>query len=307
MAASQIPVTEYDSGGLHLRVAGPPSDLLPYVAGYYRTEVADGVLVEDWLPPEEANLRVGSASTYLAGIGDDPLVDVPPGVISGPTDRVTHLRIGSGKFWGIGLSPAGWARFIRKPASEMTNSFTDIALTDIDPSLQALLDTLREDGDDIPRSVTRINETLRALLGKRPSAESTVHAVHLGIMSPNATSVAQLAAMAGKNPRTFERFCKRYFGFPPSILLRRQRFLRSLGKFMLDPSMRWINSLDTHYWDQAHFIRDFHAVMHMSPSEYAKRPHPVTNAAVQVTNQAVGVALQSLYHPNQSRESETGL
>ncbi|WP_201292826.1 hypothetical protein, partial [Cellulomonas citrea] len=183
---------------------------------YDHTEVEEGIVVEDWLPPEEANLRTGRANTYLAGIGDDPLVQVPPAVVSGPTDRVTHLRIEGGKFWGIGLSPAGWARVIGKPASDMANSFTEAAVADIAPSLKKMLDTLREDGDDIEKGVALINETLRLLLGKRPAAESTVHAVHLGIMSPDATSVARLAAMAGNNPRTFERFCKRYFGFPPS-------------------------------------------------------------------------------------------
>lgn len=307
MAERRVPITEYRSGGMRLRLAGAPPDLMPYVSGYYRTEVEDGIQVQDWLPPEEGNLRTGKADTYVAGIGSSTPVDVPPTVISGPTDRATHLRIGGGKFWGVGLSPAGWARIVRQPASTFANSFTDIALTEAPPELKTMLDTLREDGDDIESSVRLINSTLRELLGKRPAIESTVHAVHLGILSPDASSVAALSAMAGKNPRTFERFCKRHFGFPPSVLLRRQRFLRSLGKYMLDPSMKWINSLDTHYWDQAHFIRDFHAVMGMKPSEFAARSHPIIAAAVKVTADSAGVAMQALYHPGRSREAETGL
>ncbi|MEZ5681169.1 MAG: helix-turn-helix domain-containing protein [Erythrobacter sp.] len=307
MSKDRFPTTTFESGGLRLRLVSPPSDLVPYVSGYYRTEVADGVVVEDWLPPEEGNLRTGRASTYLAAIGGEPLVEVPPAVLSGPTDRGTQLRIGGGKFWGVGLSPAGWARIIRKPASEMANSFRDVWQTDTDPSLRSMLDRLREDGDDIDASAQLITETLRVLLGKRPPSESTVHAVHLGIISPEMTGAAELAAMAGLTPRTFERFCNRHFGFPPSALLRRQRFLRSLARYMLDPTMRWINSLDTHYWDQAHFIRDFRAVMNMTPSEYGERPHPIIGAAVQVTRASSGVAFQALYHPDQSRESETGL
>nr|WP_282099696.1 helix-turn-helix domain-containing protein [Qipengyuania qiaonensis] len=107
--------------------------------------------------------------------------------------------------------------------------------------------------------------------------------------------------MAGMKPRTFERFCKRHFGFAPSALLRRQRFLRSLGKYMLDPSMRWIGSLDTHYWDQAHFIREFRATMNMKPSEFAALPHPISGAAVRLTSMRAGVTMQALYHPDRSR------
>ncbi|MBO6527218.1 AraC family transcriptional regulator [Erythrobacter sp.] len=307
MQKSSLEVTDYESGGLKLRLIGPPPDLAPYLSAYYRTEIADGVIVEDWLPPEEGNLRTGRAEVYEAAIGNDPVVRVVPSVISGPTDRVTYLRIGGGKFWGIGLTPAGWVRFIGTPASHMTNRFGDIGgSADLEP-LQTMLDQLRDDGDDVERAATLINTTFRALLGERPEVDKTVRAVHLDFLSEDASSVAPIASGAGMNPRTFERFCKRHFGFPPRTLLKRQRFLRSLGQYMLDPSMRWIGSLDTHYWDQAHFIRDFRATMGMTPSEFASRPHPIITAAVSVTNAKAGVTMQALYHPARAGDSETGL
>ena len=307
MGDSAPPISEFQSGGLRLRLIGLPPDLTPYTMGCYRTEVAEGCLVEDWLPPEQANLRTGSAEIYQASIGDAALADVPPAVISGPTNRVTHLRIRNGKFWGIGLSPAGWARLVGCPASEMANSFRDIrTVAGLEP-LADLLDSLREDGDHLEECAARITTCLRALLGERPRTESAIHAVHLGLLSENTTSVAPLAALAGQNARTFERFCKRHFGFPAGTLLKKQRFLRSLGKYMLDPSMKWIDALDTHYWDQAHFIRDFKATMGMKPGEYAERAHPIVTAAVSVTNAAVGVAHQALHEPGQVTEDETGV
>ncbi|MFN2099149.1 helix-turn-helix domain-containing protein [Altererythrobacter sp. MF3-039] len=297
MSEESVNFAEHESNGLRLRLAGPPPDLAPYLSGYYRTEVAQGTTIEDWLPPEEANVRTGTAEIYEASIGEFPLATVPPAVLSGPTDKVTHLRIRNGKFWGIGFTPAGWARFIRIPASTMANRFSNIGETPADRSLADLLESLREDGDDLPNAVGRINATLRQLMGARPANESTIHAVHMSTLSPEATSVPPIAAMAGMSTRTFERFCKRHFGFTGGVLLRRQRFLRSLGKYMLDPSMRWISALDTHYADQAHFIRDFRAAMNMTPSDYAALAHPLVGAAVSVTNMGGGVAHQALYKP----------
>lgn len=302
-----IAVSEFSQGALRLRLVGPPPDLQPFVSGYYRTEVASGRVIEDCLPPEEANLRCGEGELYRAAIGDDALVDVPGDVVSGPTDRVTRLQIGGGKFWGIGLTPAGWARFFRFPANSMANRFADISATEADESIRDLLETLRKDGDDIEASVALINSTLRGLPDKSKPGEAGIRKAHLAIVADDAVSVYEVADALGMNLRTFERFCKRHLGFAPGALLRRQRFLRSLGKYMLDPSMRWINSLDTHYWDQAHFIREFRAVMNMTPSEYAALPHPIVAAAVAVTNAGSGVAMQALYHPDQPRESETGL
>ena len=94
-----------------------------------------------------------------------------------------------------------------------------------------------------------------------------------------------------------DRFCGRVFGFSPQLLLRRQRFIRSLAKFMLDPSLKWIDTLDTHYHDQAHFVRDFKRFMTMSPSEYARLPHPILAAAAHARMAVAGEAMQVLHSP----------
>ena len=75
--------------------------------------------------------------------------------------------------------------------------------------------------------------------------------------------------------RSLERLCGRYFGFPPKLLLRRQRFLRSLAQFMIDPGHTWSEAIDGQYYDQAQFVRDFRSFMGMTPSEYADAPHPI--------------------------------
>ena len=88
-------------------------------------------------------------------------------------------------------------------------------------------------------------------------------------------SVAALGERLGVGRRTLERLCVRYFGFPPKLLLRRQRFLRSLAQFMIDPRRTWSKAIDDQYYDQAQFVRDFRSFMGTTPSEYADAPHPI--------------------------------
>ena len=67
---------------------------------------------------------------------------------------------------------------------------------------------------------------------------------------------------------------------------------------MLDPSLKWLNTLDQQYHDQAHFVRDFKRFMGMSPSAYAKLDKPILMAAAQARMAIAGQAVQGLHDPN---------
>ena len=106
--------------------------------------------------------------------------------------------------------------------------------------------------------------------------EEQILACQEALRDPDMANVTELGARLGIGDRSLERLCGRYFGFPPKLLLRRQRFLRSLAQFMLDPHRRnWSEVLDGQYYDQAQFVRDFRSFMGMTPSEYADTPHPI--------------------------------
>ena len=122
--------------------------------------------------------------------------------------------------------------------------------------------------------------------------------VQKALLDPACHAVSGLAAATGMNARTLERFCGEFFGFPPQLLLRRQRFLRSLSQFMLDPSMKWIDAIDQHYHDQAHFVRDFKFFMHMTPREYSLLDHPVLSAAAKGRMETAGAPMQVLHQPD---------
>lgn len=296
-------VTRVDSSGIRLQIVTPPRDLAPYITAFYRTEAHAGLPVEDWLPPEWANLRVGTAQVYEAGIGRDAPRSVPTAVLSGPTSRVTRLRIADGEFWGVGLLPLGWAKFIGAPAGDFADRFCDAAGHPALTQLHHLIEHLAHLPGDMNRDLALLTATFRALLARPLPQHDAILRTHQAILSDRFTTVAALGEHLGTSTRTLERFARRHFGFAPKLLLRRQRFLRSLAKFMVDPSMNWIDSLDSHYHDQAQFVREFKHFMMMRPSDYAAMEHPIALTAVRARRAALGEPMQVLHVPEPSPET----
>ena len=126
-------------------------------------------------------------------------------------------------------------------------------------------------------------------------------AIHTALVDPDISTVSQLAETVGASDRTVERVCAKAFGFSPKLLLRRQRFIRSLSQYMLDPSLKWIGALDGHYHDQAQFVREFRQFMGMTPRQYGKLEHPILDAIVSERARLAGAAMQALDTPDGQR------
>ncbi|UIP07457.1 helix-turn-helix domain-containing protein [Erythrobacter sp. SDW2] len=277
----------------------PEADLAPYVTTLYHMEVGqigEGFLA-DWLHPEWGNLRFRDGSPVEAAVGDAPLAAVPQAVMTGPTSVCTRFRVRPGRFWGVGLLPLGWAHFCGGDASDYRDRFCDARADEACAAIAAIGDGLFDGVVDVVREAEHLQAGLRRLLDRQVSGEDRIAKVTAALVDPAVSSVAEFADHTAMSPRTLERLCRRVFGFPPKLLLRRQRFLRSLARYMMDPSMSWLGTLDSGYHDQAHFVRDFHRFMTMSPSTYAKLEHPILMAAMRGRMEAAGQAMQVLHQP----------
>ena len=280
----------------------PSPPLAPYITTYYLVEARlpyGGGMVEDWLHPEWGNLRISGGGQWQAAIGAAPLTDGPRMIASGPTSLCTHFTMGHGRCWGIGLLPAGWARFIDAPADAHSDSFCDAFSTKDFAALTGLAACVDANRPDAAAEAARFDAYLCDLLGQRPQspAEQRIQQAHAMLMNKDVATVGEMSEQLAMSPRSLERLSLRAFGFAPKLLLRRQRFMRSLAQFMLDPSLAWIRTLDCHYVDQAHFVRDFKRFMTMSPSAYAALDHPVLRAAARARAAATDQAVQVLHRP----------
>ncbi len=280
----------------------PSAALAPYVSTFYLTEGNLGAddAVEDWLHPEWANLRFSSGGDWSSGLGEDPLQLLPTAILTGPTSRAQHFRLGGTiRSWGVGLLPLGWLRLIGVPACDYVDRTVAVADEPCCAQFVSLPEAVFSGPAHPAQEAQRIDAFMLELLARSPphSDEIRIRAAHSSLIKEDVASVTELAELLGISSRSLERLSLKAFGFSPKLLLRRQRFLRSLAQFMLDPSLTWIRTLDSHYVDQAHFVRDFRRFMGMSPRSYGALDHPVLRAAAQGRSVAAGAAVQALHRP----------
>lgn len=287
--------------GVTVHFAVPSEPLRPYLTAYYLAELGGTEEpVEDYLHPEWGNVRFSDGPIIEGSHFGEPLAPISSMVATGPTSRAPHFRIRPGRYWGVGMMPLGWARFVRTPAQAMADRYAD-ALTD--PAFElfrALATTVFDGAPNRAAESARIDQHMRQLLEFPAVDDPRITAINTALIDPDVATVTDLAAKTGLSVRALERVVPSAFGFSPQLLLRRQRFLRSLAHYMMDPTMRWIETLDSLYFDQAHFIRDFRRFMGMTPSAYAKLPHPVLAAATHARAAAAGQPMQVLNPPSRT-------
>lgn len=301
----------FGGNAVRIRFALPEAALRPYVTAYYRTDIscaAHTPWLEDWLHPEWVNLRFLAKVPAQSVIGPGAPEPCPAFAVTGPTSRAMRFRLGSGRSWGIGLLPLGWARlFPGMAAGDLADRFVDGAADPRFAAFVPLAGALAASDGDYAAEVAIIAAHMERIFADAPpidpAQEPAILALNAALVDPDCIAVSDLAERLGMTVRSLERLSCRAFGFPPKLLLRRQRFLRSLSRFMLDPSLKWIGALDSHYHDQSHFVRDFRRFMGMSPSDYARAPKPLLVAAAQARAAVLGEAVQGLHPPTGQAEA----
>jgi AraC-like DNA-binding protein len=252
--------------------------------------------VTDYLQPEWANIRFFCGNTPSAAIAEQS-VNGARFVGTGPSSLACRFSLGRVRMWGVGFLPLGWARFFDADASSVTNLICDGAEHPAFAHFAPLADLLCDPESDIETQY----DALVAALAKamRPSRdEPRIARVHAALVNGDHASVHELASACAMSIRTLERVCTRYFGFSPKLLMRRQRFMRSLATFMLQRGGRpWTEAMDAHYHDQAQFTREFRDFMTMNPSEYAALDHPILTSFMEARAKAWGSAAQTLDSP----------
>ncbi|MFM5929597.1 MAG: helix-turn-helix domain-containing protein [Novosphingobium sp.] len=278
----------------------PPPPLRRYFTTFYNVEVRfDGPLPQcDYLHPEWANFRILDGCRPLAtNMRGDRAADTNF-YVTGPSCQAVRFEFDSSlRMWGIGVLPLGWAKFIGLDAGDWADALIDGHSESAFAEFAPLAQQLYGDRPDVAGELARITQFFLDRVQQPVHDEARVQAIHAALVDPEVNSVGQLVERAGVSHRTVERVCHRAFGFAPKMLLRRQRFLRSLAKYVLDPSLKWIGALDSQYHDQAQFVKDFKQFMGMSPRQYAALDKPILNAVMRARAQFAGKAVQGLDSP----------
>lgn len=278
----------------------PMKPLLRYVSTYYffRIETAGDEEQEDLLHPEWGSAHFTLSGSLRGSIVTEEPAPTPDANVTGPTGKASRIFCKSMFLAGIGILPLGWYRLIKAPADRWANRVGDIDhpefghFRDIWDRLQGLSD---------PEEMAALFDgMLMQAVDRADPLEQEIEEIHQALADPEISTVADLAGTTGISQQRLERLCRRIFGFPPKRLLRRQRFLRTLGRVMLDPDLKWSAALDDQYFDQAHFNRDFQEFMGMSPRQYLAMPRPISIPSNLARAAQVGHPLQALQGPGLS-------
>ncbi|MBT9473926.1 MAG: helix-turn-helix domain-containing protein [Pseudomonadota bacterium] len=273
----------------------PDPALRRFITAYYFVEVPDGPMgaVADLLHPEWANVRFvlgGHWAMELDGTTYDP---APGAALFGPTSVTGTVRGEAGSVLGIGLLPLGWAQFFTEPAAAFADRVTPLVQVFGDRA-EAVYAALNAAGSD-DAQVAILDEFFLALAAAGGAPDSLLTRAHDLLIDPAIGSVEALAKALGVSSRHLARLSLRMFGFAPKLLLRRQRFLRTLQELREHPGEGSASLIDAWYYDQSHFVRDFHRFMGMSPSAYFALPHQLLGPAARARMAALGASLQGLH------------
>lgn len=291
------------AGGItSAQFVAPHADLRRYVTTYYIAEVnsSDGQMVEDLLHPEWGSVRYICSGAVQGSAHPEPLKSVPLVTLVGHSSRATRIGCVSMRIASFGLLPLGWHHLVGLPASRFADQSVDaytlktrINFASLFPAISAA-QTL----DDVAAIFdTVLLQSLMQIPATAKNEDELIHGLHMALLDSDATSVAEIAERLHMNGMQLERLSKRVFGFPPKLLIRRQRFLRTLALLMRQPQAKWGEILDPQYYDQAHFNRDFQRFFAMSPKEYLALDKPIVSVAAMARMKALGDPLQGLHAP----------
>jgi AraC-like DNA-binding protein len=185
-----------------------------------------------------------------------------------PTRRDVRILRGRGWAAGIKFRPGAFTAITGTPAAALTDGSVpvlDCLGGAVGPALIAAID---RDGQGA--AVAALEERLAPYADLEDPALDLVAAIIGGMRSlPPDTKVEAIARAHHIAPRTLQRLFHRYVGVGPKWVLKRLRIHQAVEQLGVSPTIPWTRlALDLGYYDHAHFVRDFRALVGRTPAEY---------------------------------------
>lgn len=218
---------------------------------------------------------LGDAPPYAAATLQHPSVhlvfeDDGSRIVGVMTKRFETVLRGRGRVFGVKFRPGGFRPWLGRPVATITDR--RIAPVDVFGSAIARLDAAIAAASD---ELAMIEHATSFLLARTPPPDENVErvaAIAASIMGDRAiTRVEHLVAATGLDLRALQRLFREYVGASPKWVINRYRLHEALEQIAAGGAIDWAAlALDLGYFDQAHFIRDFRALVGVSPGAYVR-------------------------------------
>ncbi|MBJ6764317.1 AraC family transcriptional regulator [Myxococcaceae bacterium JPH2] len=247
----------------------PRAALAPYVQCFWAlsAQVAS--------PPDNRVLPDGCLDILVNLSPSQRAADARPQVIGTMrTAEVVPLEQGA-RFVGIRFRPGGARPFLSVALNELTG--TQLCLDTLWP--RALADEWTERLLEAPGPEASLEVMEELLLGRLPLLKpdaALAHAVQRIWASRGQVTVESLESTLGVGARQLERRFQAAVGLAPKVLCRIARMQHAVEWLKRTPTLPGAQlALAAGYFDQAHLVREFRALVGVSPGAYARELAPV--------------------------------
>jgi len=190
------------------------------------------------------------------------------GIHSGRFKRILE---GRGSVVGVKFRPGGFRPFLGRPVSTLRDH--SLPLHDLfGTAADSLEDEVfaRQDDD---RMIAVVESFLSARLPAADAEVDRVSGIVDGIAADRSvTTVEHVLAQWDIGKRTLQRMFNDYVGVGPKWVINRYRLHEAIECLAEGSPVDWAElALELGYFDQAHFIRDFKALVGRPPAEYLRQ------------------------------------
>jgi AraC-like DNA-binding protein len=203
------------------------------------------------------------------------LVFEPAGAAVYGVSRSRYTRRLSDTGWALGTKfrPGGFRPYCGGPVSALSDRVLDLEqLFGADGTLleQRCL-ALRRPADALVHVQAFLRARLAAGAGSDPDLALVRQLAAAMATAAPGTKVADVAHAHNVSVRTVQRLFSEYVGVGPKWVLQRYRLHEALAQLHAGAQTDWSQfALGLGYYDQAHFVRDFRALVGRTPARYAR-------------------------------------
>ena len=246
----------------------PAADLAPWVENHWvlRWDLPNGVVhPSQVLPHPTCNLTVERGVRR-------PEAPAAAVLVTGPITRRFDVAVtGRGWVWGVRFRPGGLTALTGVDATRLAQQ--SLAAAEVLPGdVVAALDALDDTGAPLEADRVRVEAALRPLRTDRdPDHELLLALVAEMLADRSLVRVAQLTERHHLSARRLQRLFARYLGVGPKWVLARYRMHDVVAALDAGYDGPLADLAAEHGWyDQAHFTRDFRALVGTTPARYRR-------------------------------------
>ena len=187
--------------------------------------------------------------------------------ITGISNTPIHLQVPLYQsFFGVELHPVAAKKLLKVPSGAFLNAIVDLEA--INKEFSSLWHRLAE-ACTFPERVAIMQQWIVQNL--RPVHQQEMAISDFLNSPPQPSSVAGLAAQFCYSTRQLHRKTQELFGMSTEALIGYKRYLHALQLLQRRNETLTHIGYDCHYYDQAHFIREFRDYTGLTPGEYRQQ------------------------------------